>query len=45
VQYKTNLNDPGWTPLTTLPATGPFLSTTDGDLDSPQKFYRIVLEP
>jgi hypothetical protein len=45
VQYKISLTDANWTPLATLPATGPFLSTTDEDLGSPQKFYRIVLEP
>ena len=45
IQSKNNLTDPGWTPLPTVPATGPFLTLTDPDLSAGQKFYRVVLEP
>src|SRR5262249_50838692 len=46
VPYKLNLNDPDWTPMGgTIPATGPFLMQTDPDMNNPQKFYRIMLEP
>jgi hypothetical protein len=46
VQYKLNLNDPDWTPMGgTIPATGPFLVLPDPDMNGPQKFYRILLEP
>jgi hypothetical protein len=44
--FKTNLTDASWTPLQSVTATGPFVTTsTPANSGSSQRFYRVALEP
>lgn len=45
VEYKTNLNQPGWLTLTNLSGTGGLLSVTDENGTDPQRFYRLLIVP
>ena len=46
VQYKTNLTDALWLPLTTLlPGTGASLSLTNTLGAASQRFYRLGVQP
>jgi autotransporter-associated beta strand protein len=43
VQYKSNLNQPGWLNLTTIVATGPTTTIVDNTSPvPPQRFYRVI---
>jgi hypothetical protein len=45
VQYKTNLSDSAWTPLSSVTLnTGTNLSFTNG-FSGPQRFYRLAILP
>ncbi len=42
VEYKTNLTDPNWTPLTNFTAGSTNATANDSLTNSPQKFYRVT---
>jgi hypothetical protein len=41
LEYKYNLSDPGWLPVTNVIGNGSVWTLTDSDLGVPQKFYRV----
>ena len=44
LEYKVRLNDPAWTPLSSVPGTGGFLTLSDPAATSPTRFYRVRVE-
>lgn len=45
VQFKTDLKQTEWSPLTTVTANGSTATTTDSTGNGAQRFYRIVVQP
>jgi hypothetical protein len=45
VQYKTNLSEANWLPLTNITGAGTVISITDEHGGDPLRFYRLALVP
>jgi len=45
VEFKDALDDPSWTPLATITATGMSLVVADSSGTQPERYYRVVLLP
>ena len=43
VQWKNNLTDPAWTPLSTVPGNGTVMSVNDSLSGQNQRFYRLAV--